>query len=99
MNKPYRNTVKYTLEEMKKLHDNTDYAKLDNMSDSDIDYSDIPEMDDTFWSNAQVYDPGTKKAISLRVDPDVLTWFKQQGGRYQRLMNQVLRQYMDAHRR
>ena len=82
-----------------KVKDLTDYDKLDRMSDDDIDYSDIPEMDEAFWANARIEDPGKKKAISLRIDKDVLEWFKHQGGRYQRLINLVLRQYMKAHRR
>lgn len=76
----------------------TDFAKMDAMSDRDIDYSDIPELDNDFWTKAKVVDH-TKQPISLRVDTDVLDWFKHQDGRYQKLINQVLRQYMNAHRR
>lgn len=76
----------------------TNFSRLDAMSDNDIDYSDIPELDDTFWAKAKVVDH-TKQAISLRVDTDVLTWFKKQDGRYQKLINYVLRQYMMAHQR
>lgn len=68
--------VRYTREQLEKLEDKTDYNKLDNLSDGDIDYSDAPEMDDVFWASAKVHDPGNKQAISLRVDPDVLAWFK-----------------------
>lgn len=96
---PRPNVVRHTREQLKNLDDKSDYVKVDNLSDEDIDYSDAPEMDDAFWANAKVYDPGNKQAISLRIDPDVLAWFKQQDGRYQRLMNQVLRQYMNTHQR
>ncbi|OGT34192.1 MAG: hypothetical protein A3C44_03060 [Gammaproteobacteria bacterium RIFCSPHIGHO2_02_FULL_39_13] len=81
-----------------KHHSKTDFAKIDALSDREIDYSDIPELNDTFWTKATVIDH-LKKPISLRVDIDVLTWFKHQDGRYQKLMNYVLRQYMNAHRR
>lgn len=47
--------------------------------------------------NAQVIVPQTKQAISFRVDPDVLDFFKEQGPRYQTRMNAVLRAYMTAH--
>jgi len=90
--------VKYTQKKANQLTDKTNYQKLDSMSDDSIDYSDIPEKDAHFWAIAEVKDPA-KKAISLRVDEDVLNWFKHRGGRYQRLMNQVLRQYMSAHQR
>jgi len=72
--------------------------RLDAMTDDDIDYSDIPETDDGFWENAEVF-IGGKKAISLRVDFDVLLFFKEManGKGYQTAMNKVLRQYMEAH--
>jgi uncharacterized protein (DUF4415 family) len=43
--------------------------------------------------------PETKNLISLRVDPEVLTWFRSQGKGYQTRMNAVLRAYMKAHSR
>jgi len=72
--------------------------RLDAMTDDDIDYSDIPETDDGFWENAEVF-IGGKKAISLRVDFDILLFFKEManGKGYQTAMNKVLRQYMEAH--
>jgi uncharacterized protein (DUF4415 family) len=85
--------VRYTAEELKKKVSKTDFAKLDALKDEDIDYSDIPELTDDVWEKMQLIDPG-KKAISIRVDQDVLAWFKNQGGRYQRLINQILRHYM-----
>lgn len=91
-------TVKYTKKQLKHLQDQTDYKKLDSMKDSDIDYSDIPETDELFWAKAKITDPGVKQAISLRVDKDVVNWFKQRDGRYQTLINQVLRQYVNAHK-
>ncbi|MDJ0691213.1 MAG: BrnA antitoxin family protein [Xenococcaceae cyanobacterium MO_188.B32] len=68
--------------------------ELKAISEEDIDTSDIPELDENFWSKAQVVIPESKKAISLRVDRDVLEWFQNQGKGYQSLMNSVLRSYM-----
>lgn len=90
--------IRYTQEQAEKAKDKTNYSKLDSMDEKDIDYSDIPETTYELWANAKIKDPGSKKAISLRVDADVLGWFKEQGGRYQTLINRVLRRYMDAHR-
>lgn len=42
--------------------------------------------------------PQRKESIHLRIDPDVLTWFRQKGDGYLTRMNAVLRAYMDAHR-
>ena len=42
--------------------------------------------------------PPTKTLLSLRVDSDVVGWFRAQGRGYQSRMNALLRAYMDAHR-
>ena len=76
----------------------TDWQKLDKMSDMDIDYSDIPELDDDFFKHAKVIMPQRKKQIALRVDSDVLEWMKAQGKGYQSRINAILRAYYEAHR-
>ena len=68
--------------------------KLDAMPDSEIDYSDIPITDKEFWEKAKVVLPEPKKAISLRIDKDVLDWFKAQGKGYQSRINAVLKAYV-----
>ena len=73
----------------------TDWDRLDTMTDEAIDYSDVLELDSAFWKAAKVLDRGAKKPITIRIDNDVIAWFKSRGGRYQVLMNQVLRQYME----
>ncbi len=65
------------------------------MPDSKIDYSEIPELDASFFRSAIRW-PGTKQQITLRVDPDVLAFFRNQGKRYQTTINAVLRRYMEA---
>ncbi len=87
----------YSGAELKKMTSLTDDAALDALKDEDIDYSDIPEATPEFWARAKVIEPGPKKPISIRLDQDVLEWFKKQKGRYQQRINQVLRSYMDAH--
>ncbi|MFC1463188.1 BrnA antitoxin family protein [Verrucomicrobiota bacterium] len=67
------------------------------MPDSDIDFSDIPKLDKGFFSRAQVRMPKRKKSVSLRLDPDVLDWFKHEGRGYQTRINAVLRAYVEAH--
>lgn len=52
-----------------------------------------------FWKGAKVVWPETKQLTSLRIDPEVLVWFKAQGKGYQTRMNAVLRAYMKAHSR
>ena len=53
--------------------------------------ADLPE---DFWDDGELVTPASKQAISLRVDEDVLDWFKDSGPRYQTRMNAVLRSYM-----
>lgn len=72
--------------------------ELAKMPDSKIDYSDIPELGEDFWRNAKVKMPEKKKAISLRIDREVLTWFKSKGSGYQSRMSAVLKAYMNANK-
>lgn len=69
---------------------------MKSIKDSEIDYSDIPELDKSFWKKAKVVLPENKQAISLRVDDDVLQWFRSHGSGYQSRINAVLRSYYEA---
>ncbi|WP_248765679.1 BrnA antitoxin family protein [Pseudomonas protegens] len=75
----------------------TDWDRLAKTDDQGIDTSDIPELNDDFFRRAEVHLPG-KRAVTIRLDADVLEWFKGQGAGYQTRINQLLRQYMQAHR-
>ena len=74
----------------------TDWERIDKMSDEDIDTSDIPPLDEAFFANAQVRLPQRKVPITIRLDPDVLSWFRSLGKGYQTHINAVLRTYMEA---
>lgn len=68
--------------------------RLAVLPDDEIDVSDIPVRKD--WSGAAVgrfYRP-VKKQVTLRIDLDVLEWFKARGGRYQTALNSALREHM-----
>jgi uncharacterized protein (DUF4415 family) len=72
-------------------------AALERLPEDRVDTRDIPELID--WSRAmrgRFYKP-VKKPISIRLDADVLAWFQARGGRYQRLINEALREYMEQH--
>jgi uncharacterized protein (DUF4415 family) len=72
--------------------------RLAAMPDDDIDTSDIHERTD--WAGAEVgkfYRP-IKKQLTLRIDADVLDWFKARGGKYQSAINDALRQHVQAER-
>lgn len=63
-----------------------------------VDTSDIPELDDDFFRRAELRAPA-KQTVTIRLDADVLAWFKEQGAGYQTRINQLLRQYMQAQQR
>jgi uncharacterized protein (DUF4415 family) len=72
-------------------------AEMVQKSDDDIDFSDIPEFDSDAWANAVVVTPKkTKTLVSIRLDPDIVDFFRMQGKGYQSHMNAVLRAYVDA---
>ncbi len=80
----------------------TDFARLDKMKDEDIDLSDAPEITPEMFAKAIVrrgLKPRTKTQLTLRVDSDVLEWYKKQGRGYQTRINLLLRAYMREHQR
>jgi uncharacterized protein (DUF4415 family) len=82
----------------------TDWARLDATTDEEIEASiandpDWEELRDIDWSKAILVIPPKKKAISIRVDEDVLDYFRKEGAGYQRRMNAVLRSYMQQKRK
>ena len=79
----------------------TDWDKLDNLTDGEIDFSDVEEITPELFAQAVVrhgLKPVPKKEqVTLRVDSDVLRWFRAQGKGYQTKINDLLRAYMNAH--
>src|SRR6266498_1072516 len=74
----------------------TDFARLDKMKDEDIDYSDAPAITPEMFAKSIVQrglKPRTKTQLTLRVDTDVLEWYKKQGRGYQTKINLLLRAY------
>jgi uncharacterized protein (DUF4415 family) len=78
----------------------TDWERLEAMQDPDIDLSDIPELTPEMFAKAVVKrglkDKEKKTQLTIRVDRDVLAWFKSQGRGYQTRINSLLRAYMEA---
>jgi uncharacterized protein (DUF4415 family) len=81
----------------------TDWAHVDALTDKEIEDAVRRDPDavplDVDWSEAVLFIPPKKKAISIRVDEDVLDYFKKEGAGYQRRMNAVLRSYMQQKRK
>ncbi len=85
---------------MKKRYDKPMTPKqIAALKDEDIDFSDIPPLDGSFWKNARVVWPDRpKKQLTMRLDADIVEWFKSQGKGYQTRMNAVLRSFYEARR-
>jgi uncharacterized protein (DUF4415 family) len=102
MQKKDSTIVKRTLDPKKPPQPGTrQKTRLDavaSMPDEQIDYSDAPYLPNAAWMKAAEQLPHSKKQITLRIDADVLEFFKNTGKRYQSRMNAVLRSYVEAHK-
>ena len=83
--------------------DKTDWKRINAMKDEDIDFSETPEVTPEMFARGIVRrglkPVGRKDQLTLRVDSDVVAWYKKQGSGYQTRINALLRAYMEAHQR
>jgi uncharacterized protein (DUF4415 family) len=91
--------VRYTRDNLPK-DTQTDWARVDAMTEEEIDAAarsdpDAQPIDEDMWEDAVLVFPG-KQLVCIRIDRDVLDWFRSQGRGYQTRMNAVLRSYMEA---
>jgi uncharacterized protein (DUF4415 family) len=102
------NIVRYTIEEIEAMiargEDKTDWARVDAMTDEEIERAmrDDPDWKDHMdidWSKAKMVIPDRKKAISIRLDPDIIDFFQATGKGYQTRINAVLRHFVDEQKR
>ena len=93
------NTVRKQINELP-LMSQERAEELKSMSDEDIDYSDIPPLDEDFFKKAELVQRKPKtEQISIRIDTEVLEWFRNHATEkgYQTLINDVLRTYVTHH--
>jgi len=94
------NIVKRTLDPQKKPTLTAEQkARLDAvaaMPDEQIDYNDAPYLPNAVWLKPAAVLPRNKQQITLRIDADVLDFFRHTGARYQSRINAVLRSYVEA---
>ena len=99
--------VSYTAQEIERMRargeDRTDWAALDHMSEEELERRIAADPDAETgpidWATLEVHPPRSKRHMTLRLDADVVDWFRAQGSGYQTRMNAVLRAYMEARRR
>ena len=100
------NIVTYSTEQVAEMiargEDRTDWAKISAMTESELEASILADPDDVHgeldWTKAVRGIPLPKEHINLRVDHDVMQWFRSNGKGYQTLMNNVLRAYVESQR-
>jgi uncharacterized protein (DUF4415 family) len=100
---PMKNITRVSGAEARHLKDETDDARLDAMTDGGIsqavaDDPDAPPLD-IDWTRAELIMPPRKTVITMRVDSDVLAWFRGGGPGWQTRVNAVLRTYFEARRK
>ncbi len=71
-------------------------AEIATTTDRDLDFTDIPELDESFWQNAQLVEPDRTQSVTLRIKKSVLEAYKSQGKGYQTRMNAVLETYANT---
>lgn len=80
----------------------TDWDELDTLTDEQVRAGieadpDAHPTDEAFWKTAKIVMPKPKETLTIRIDADVLEWFRRQGRGYQTRINAILRSYMRAH--
>ena len=75
----------------------TDWKPVNEMTDEEIDTSDIPPLDEDFFAQAQLRMP-KQTPIMMKVDADLVDWFKAQGEGYENLINAAPRSYVEGHK-
>ena len=85
---------------MKRFERELTAEELAALPDSDIDYSDIPELDEAFFQNAKLVMPNEepKERITIRLSKEVTDYFREQGKGYQSRIDAVLRAYVRSQR-
>jgi uncharacterized protein (DUF4415 family) len=76
----------------------TNWEQIDALPDDRIDTSDIPPLSESFFARATLRKLRPPIAVTIHLDPDVLAWFKAQGGEYEQRINAALRIYAEVHK-
>ncbi len=79
-------------------HSGTDWHELEAMTDEEIDYSDIPPLNDDFFDRATLRLPKEQVTVTMQVDPDIFAWFDAQEDGWERRMRAALRIYVEVHK-
>jgi uncharacterized protein (DUF4415 family) len=76
----------------------TDWAKVDALTEAEIDTSEIPPLTEEFFAKSRWWKPADSLNVLVQVDPGTLAWFQTQGEDYEKKMSAALRIYAEAHK-
>lgn len=76
----------------------TNWEKVDSLTEEEIDTSDIPPLAEEFFSQSRWWKPVESLNVLVQVDPNTLAWFQAQGEDYEKKMAAALRIYAEAHK-
>ncbi len=76
----------------------TDWQALAEMTDEEIDYSDITPLSAAFFERAGVWRPQPQVTLELQIDADILEWFQQTGDNWEAQIKAALRFYVESHK-
>jgi uncharacterized protein (DUF4415 family) len=97
--------TRVTLAQARKMKSLTDWDRVRALTDEDIDRAiaedpdAAPDWTEEEWARARVVFPPGKAPVTLRLDKDIIAWFKSQGRGYQTRINAALRAFVEAHKR
>lgn len=101
-----KDTVCYTTKQLAAMqHDSqTDYDRIDKLTDADIEAASMedPDLQETlgnWYESAVMVAPQAKQQLTLRLEPEVINWYRGLGKGYQRRMGDVLKAYMQHHKK
>ncbi|CAK8719623.1 3-oxoacyl-ACP synthase [Candidatus Electronema halotolerans] len=83
---------------MTKESSKTDWAALENMTDAEIDFSDISRLPKAFFERAELWQPKNKVNVTVAIDEDLLQWFKAASDDWEGRMQAALRLYVETHK-
>jgi uncharacterized protein (DUF4415 family) len=76
----------------------TNWERIDALTDEEIDRAELPPLDDSFFARATWRMPKKSVAVTLKLEPELLAWFQALGEAYEQRMVAALRIYAEAHK-
>jgi uncharacterized protein (DUF4415 family) len=101
----HKNITSYTAAELEagRAHSRTDWHKVDSLTDAELEKLVAEDEDERSlrpdWTQARLVLPQAKQSVHLRLDKEVIAFFKASGKGYITRMQAVLKAYADAHRK